>query len=37
VLLESESSGTNSNEVSGNKSVENPEEGTPPKAELIIK
>jgi hypothetical protein len=37
VLLESESSGTNSNEVSGNKSFENPEEGTPQKAELIIK
>jgi hypothetical protein len=37
VLLESESAGTNCNEVSGNKSVENPEEGTPQKAELIIK
>jgi hypothetical protein len=37
VLLESESDGSNSNEVSGNKSVENPEEGTPQKAELIIK
>jgi hypothetical protein len=37
VLLESESSGTDSNEVSGNKSVEDPEEGTPQKTELIIK
>jgi hypothetical protein len=37
VLLESESSGTNSSEMSGIKSVENLEEGTPQKAELIIK
>jgi len=37
VLLEFESSGTNSNEQSGNKSVEILEEGTPQKAELIIK